>query len=73
MFDKKEFAANLRAARGRADLSLEELSALTGIAANTLSAYESGKSFTPGADKIAVLCHALHVSPDWIFSWGKVA
>lgn len=73
MFDKKEFAANLRAARARLDMSLDELSEQTGISANTLANYESGNGYTPGADKIANMCHALHVSPDWLFSWNKVA
>ena len=54
-------------------MSLDELSEQTGISANTLANYESGNGYTPGADKIANMCHALHVSPDWLFSWNKVA
>ena len=73
MFDKNEFAANLRSARARLDISLDDLAARTGISVNTLMSYESGDGYTPKADKIAALCHALHVSPDWLFSWKEVA
>lgn len=51
----------LRTSRIRKGLSLSELSKLTGIKANKLCSYESGKASVPMADKV-LLVQALHIS-----------
>lgn len=67
-FDKNTFAANLRAARARRDLSQTELASATGLNLATISQYEDG-AFVPGADKIVALAEALGVTPNDLIGW----
>lgn len=67
-FDKNTFAANLRAARARRDLSQTELASATGLNLATISQYEDG-AFVPGADKVFALAEALGVTPNDLIGW----
>ena len=69
MFDKQEFAANLRSARARLDMTQAEFARRAGISAATVVEYESGRGFVPGADKIAAMCRALCISPNDLLGW----
>lgn len=63
-----ELAANIRAARARADLSQSEVAEKVGVNVGTLQKYERG-DMTPGADKIPVLAEALGVTPNYLLGW----
>ena len=67
-FDRYVFAANLRAARARRDISQGELAKRTGLNLTTISQYEDG-AFVPGADKIIALAEALGVTPNDLMGW----
>lgn len=62
-YTKESIAANIRAERARANLTLEELSDASGIHINSLSAYENGQTM-PGYDKACKVADALGVSLD---------
>lgn len=68
-FDKKEFAANLRAIRARLDVSQAEFAKLAGVSADAIVKYESGNSYIPGVDKVMAICDAGHVSPNELLGW----
>lgn len=67
-FDKDAFAANLRAARARRDISQAELASATGLNITTISQYEDG-TFVPGADKVVALAEALGMTPNDLIGW----
>ena len=69
MFDKQEFAANLRAARARLDMTQAEFARRAGISVPTIVEYESGDGFVPGVDKIAAMCRVLDISPNDLLGW----
>ena len=69
MFAKQEFAANLRAARARLDMTQVEFARRAGISVTAVVEYESGRGYVPGADKIAAMCHALGISPNDLLGW----
>lgn len=51
-FNKEVFAANLRAARAKLDISQDEFARRAGISKDSVVKYESGEGYIPGADKI---------------------
>lgn len=51
-FNKEVFAANLRAARAKLDISQDEFAKRVGISKDSVVKYESGEGYIPGADKI---------------------
>ena len=67
-FDVKELAANIRAARARADITQGELAEASGVNITTVVAYESG-SIVPGADKVYALAQALGTTPNALMGW----
>ena len=67
-FDQATFAANLRAERGRKDLSQEQLANICGISQMTISSYENEAS-VPTVDRIADIADALGVSPNELLGW----
>ena len=69
-FSKDAFAANLRAARARFDISQEELAARSGVSAASLIKYESGE-MTPGIDKVISMAEALGCTPNDLCGWGR--
>lgn len=68
LFDKNVFAANLRAERGRRDLSQGELAEKTGINIATICQYEDG-AYVPGGDKLCALASALGCTPNDLIGW----
>lgn len=68
IFDKNLFAANLRAARARKDISQGELAKEVGVNLATISQYEDG-AFVPGADKVIALAEALGTTPNDLMGW----
>lgn len=71
LFDKEVFAANLRAARARLDMSQEEFALKVGISKDAIVKYESGDGYTPGADKIISICSVAGVSPNELIGWNE--
>ena len=69
LFDKNAFAANLRAERGRCDVSQSELADTTGINIATISQYADG-AYVPGVDKICALANALGCTPNDLIGWN---
>ena len=69
LFDKNAFAANLRAERGRCDVSQSELADKTGINIATISQYEDG-AYVPGVDKLCALANALGCTPNDLIGWN---
>ena len=67
-FDKETLAANLRMHRARLDISQGELADRAGLNVVTVCKYEDG-TMTPGADKLAALCGALHCTPNDLLGW----
>ena len=72
-FNKEVFAANLRAARAKLDISQDEFARRTGISKDSVVKYESGKGYIPGADKIMSICRVAHISPNELMGWEEVA
>ena len=71
LFNKEVFAANLRAARARLDMSQEEFALKVGISKDAIVKYESGDGYTPGADKIISICIVAGVSPNELIGWNE--
>ena len=67
-----ELAANIRAARARADLSQAEVAAEVGVNVSTFAKYESG-DYIPGADKLFAIAQALGCAPNDLMGWGTEA
>lgn len=66
-FDKTVFAANLKKARGAANVTQSKLSELCGIPQSALSTYESAKSDkVPRLDDAIQMAKELGVSLDWL-------
>lgn len=63
--DADFIAIQLRRAREQADISVIELSRLTGLSKTVLHGYERGRT-KPGAREIRFLSIALNVSPNWL-------
>ena len=59
------FAARLRAARERRDMTAAHLASLTGIAAANISHYEAGQ-MKPGVDYLRALALMLDISADYL-------
>lgn len=72
-FSKEIFAANLRAARAALDLTQEELAKKAGISKDLIVKYESGKWYTPGADKVIAICRVVKKSPNELMGWNETA
>ncbi len=72
-FSKEVFAANLRAARAKLDISQEEFARRAGVSVDAIVKYESGNGYIPGADKIMNICHVAHISPNELMGWDEVA
>ena len=63
-----ELAANIRAARARADLSQAEVAVAVGVNVSTFAKYESG-DYIPGADKLFAIAQALGCAPNDLMGW----
>lgn len=63
--DADFIAIQLRRAREEANLSVIELSRLTGLSKTVLHGYERGRT-KPGAREIRLLSNALRTSPNWL-------
>ena len=72
-FDKETFAANLRAARAKHDITQDEFARRAGISKDAIVKYESGEGYIPGADKIMSICRVAHISPNELMGWEEVA
>lgn len=72
-FDKETFAANLRAARAKLDITQDEFARRSGISKDAVVKYESGEGYIPGADKIMSICRVAHISPNELMGWEEVA
>ena len=72
-FDKETFAANLRAARAKLDITQDEFARRAGISKDAVVTYESGEGYIPGADKIMSICRVAHISPNELMGWEEVA
>lgn len=72
-FNKEVFAANLRAARAKLDISQDEFARRAGISKDSVVKYESGEGYVPGADKIMSICRVAHISPNELMGWEDVA
>ena len=72
-FNKEVFAANLRAARAKLDISQDEFAKRVGISKDSVVKYESGEGYIPGADMIMGICRVAHISPNELMGWDEVA
>ena len=72
-FDKETFAANLRAARAKLDITQDEFARRASISKDAVVKYESGEGYIPGADKIMSICRVAHISPNELMGWEEVA
>ncbi|MCQ2439624.1 MAG: helix-turn-helix domain-containing protein [Oscillospiraceae bacterium] len=63
-FDYEKIASMLKEQRNRLNISLAELSKMTGIAKTTLQRYETGGIRNIPITKLKVLCGSLRISPD---------
>ena len=72
-FDKETFAANLRAARAKLDITQDEFARRAGISKDAVVKYEIGEGYIPGADKIMSICRVAHISPNELMGWEEVA
>ena len=72
-FNKEVFAANLRAARAKLDISQDEFAKRVGISKDSVVKYESGEGYIPGADKTMSICRVAHISPNELMGWGEIA
>lgn len=72
-FNKEVFAANLRAARAKLDISQDEFAKHVGISKDSVVKYESGEGYTPGADKIMSICRVAQISPNELMGWEDIA
>lgn len=70
-FDKRAFAANLRAARRKRGLTQAELGKLVGLSADAIVKYESDTGYVPGMDKVLALCKVLKISPNQLSGWKQ--
>lgn len=68
-FDRKTFAANLRAARARLDISQSEFAERAGVSTDAIVKYESGNGYIPGADKIFAICEVGQLTPNELLGW----
>lgn len=68
-FDKSVFAAKVRGKRAERRMSQEELAAKAGVSSDAIVKYESGKGYTPGADKVLALAVALECDPNELLGW----
>ena len=71
MFDKKVFAARLRAKRGEHDWTQGELAERSGLSPSAIVHYEddADPGYIPGADKLWALACALDVDVAWLMGW----
>lgn len=72
-FNKEIFAANLRAARAKLDITQDEFASRVGISKDSVVKYESGEGYIPGADKIMAICDVANISPNELMGWKEVA
>jgi len=63
-----DFRANLRAALDSRDLTVRELSAITGIAKGTLDSYLGTRTSMPALDVAVKIADALGVTVEYLFS-----
>ena len=64
---------NIRYYRGKAAMTLEELSKLVGVSRQTLSRYETGIIGNIPSDKIEALAYALQTTPAALMGWDDMA
>lgn len=72
-FNKEVFAANIRAARAKLDITQEEFASRVGISKDSVVKYESGEGYIPGADKIMAICDVVNISPNDLMGWEEIA
>lgn len=72
-FNKEVFAANLRAARAKLDITQDEFAIRVGISKDSVVKYESGEGYIPGADKIMAICDVVNISPNDLMGWEEIA
>lgn len=71
-FDKKVFAARLRAKRAELRLSQQQLANRCGnVSAAAIAQYENegNPGYIPSASKVWELAVALEVTPSWLLGW----
>ena len=72
--DFKQFAINLKEARGKAHLTQSALGEMVGLDKNTIGNYERNageKGVVPNLENICAIADALHVSIDWLVGRKK--
>lgn len=70
-FDKKTFAANVRAERARLGISQEELAKRVGVSQDAIVKYESGEGYTPGIDKVCALADVFGSTPNKLIGYER--
>lgn len=69
-FSKEIMAANIRAARARADITQGDLAKSIGANIGTIASYENG-SMVPGATNVYAMAESLGCTPNDLFGWEK--
>lgn len=69
LFDRKAFAANIRAERARLGISQEETARRAGISPDALVKYESDNGYTPGIDKVCALANVFGTDPNSLIGY----
>ena len=69
-FDRKKFAANMRAERARAGITQEELAQKSGVSVATIQNYERGES-TPNLDLVCMIAGAISTTPNYLLGLDR--
>lgn len=66
-----DFGAKIKSLRMELGLTLEEVGKIVGVGKSTVRKWESGQIANMRRDKIALLAHALQISPTELMGWEK--
>lgn len=69
--DTNGIGSRIRSARRARKITQQELAAVLGIRGTTLAKYERGSIDGIPPKKVISICHALDVSPNYLFGWDE--
>jgi repressor LexA len=66
-----ELSRKIKELRLERNMTLEEVGKIVGVGKSTVRKWETGMIANMGRDKIALLAHALGVTPAYLMGWGE--
>lgn len=66
-----DMGAKMKMLRERKEMTLEEVGDMVGVGKSTVRKWETGAIANMGRDKIALVAHALDVSPSYLMGWDE--